>query len=161
MMKDIGRVPTAPGSREPSPAVSALSGFDPSREYRLACEACEGEGTIERSDIPLHHLHSETPEYGRSTCGECDGDGWRWTDRPCTLNDCPPGLFVTMDGHLGFKSEYATTLPATNSQPLRIQRDAYCLESGEYFWGGAKSVEERGCVLVRPVDPDDLREAPL
>lgn len=26
-----GRVPTAPGSREPSPAVSAASGFDPSR----------------------------------------------------------------------------------------------------------------------------------
>ena len=34
MGKDVGRVPTAPGSREPSPSVSAASGFDPSREER-------------------------------------------------------------------------------------------------------------------------------
>jgi len=31
MMVEDGRVPEAPGSREPSPTVSALSGFDPSR----------------------------------------------------------------------------------------------------------------------------------
>lgn len=156
-----GRVPLAPGSREPSPAVLAASGFDPSREYKIPCEACEGEGVSERRDMPLHHLRSEAPEYGRSACGECDGEGWRWTDKPCTLNDCPEGLFVTMDGHLGFKSEYATERPATNSQPRRLQVDAYCLESGEYFWGGAKSTEERGQILVRPIDPDDLREASL
>jgi hypothetical protein len=31
-IKDLGRVPEAPGSREPSPAVSALTGFDPLRD---------------------------------------------------------------------------------------------------------------------------------
>lgn len=31
MTQDDGRVPAAPGSREPSPSVSAASGFDPSR----------------------------------------------------------------------------------------------------------------------------------
>jgi hypothetical protein len=130
--------------------------FDPTREYRIECEACEGEGAIERGDMLLHHLHSESPEYGRTNCGECDGDGWRWTDKPCTLNACPPGLFVTMDGYLGFKSEYVTTL----ENPRRYQRDAYVVESGEYFWGGAKTSEERGQVLVRPIASDDLREAP-
>lgn len=32
MTKDVGRVASPPGSREPSPSVSAASGFDPSRD---------------------------------------------------------------------------------------------------------------------------------
>jgi len=36
MDKDTGRVAAQPGSREPSPAVSAASGFDPSRGVRPA-----------------------------------------------------------------------------------------------------------------------------
>ncbi|WP_257556480.1 hypothetical protein [Sphingobium sp. CFD-2] len=58
-----------------------------------------------------------------------------------TLNECPPGLFRTEDGTYGFKSEYSTTTV-----------DAYCLESGEYFWGGATNAEERGALKVEPVD---------
>jgi hypothetical protein len=34
-MEEVVRVPLAPGSREPSPAVSAASGFDPSRVEKL------------------------------------------------------------------------------------------------------------------------------
>ena len=32
MNEDVGRVASPPGSREPSPSVSAASGFDPSRD---------------------------------------------------------------------------------------------------------------------------------
>ena len=72
---------------------------------------------------------------------------------PVTLNDCPPGLFWFED-MLGFKSEYTTTL----ENPRRYQCDAYVVESGEYFHGGAKSTEERGKLLVRPVSADPPKE---
>lgn len=67
--------------------------------------------------------------------------------KPVTLNDCPPGLFV-FGGTLCFKSEYATTL----ENPPYYQCDAYCVESGEYFWGGAKGTEARGKLMVQPLD---------
>lgn len=63
-----------------------------------------------------------------------------------TLNECPPGLFRTEDGTIGFKSEYTTT---TGAGP---QCDAYCVESGEYFHGGTGSVEARGALLVEPIN---------
>lgn len=63
-----------------------------------------------------------------------------------TLNECPPGLFRTEDGAYGFKSEYSTEVKEG------VQCDAYCLESGEYFHGGVKTVEERGALKVKPVD---------
>ncbi len=62
----------------------------------------------------------------------------------CTLAECPPGLFL-FNGYLGFKSEYHTKA----GQP-----DAYCVESGEYFWGGAKGIEARAALLVTPVDAE-------
>lgn len=66
---------------------------------------------------------------------------------PVTLNDCPPGLFLFGGRHLGFKTEYVTTL----EDPRRYQVDAYVVESGEYFHGGAKGCEERGKLLVQPI----------
>jgi hypothetical protein len=63
----------------------------------------------------------------------------------CTLADCPPGLF-TFNGTLCFKSEYTTTL----ENPHRYQCDAYVVESGEYFHGGAKSTAERAALIVTP-----------
>lgn len=41
---------------------------------------------------------------------------------------------------LGFKSEYRT-----DGEP-----DAYCVESGEYFWGGVRSFADRRNLQVRP-----------
>ena len=70
-----------------------------------------------------------------------------------SLNECPPGLFE-FNGHYGFKSEYTTML----EDPRRYQCDAYCLESGEYFWGGASGTEVRGKLLVRPIEAADLIE---
>lgn len=59
-----------------------------------------------------------------------------------TLNECPAGIFRTEDGNYGFKSEYAT----------KGKCDAYCLDTGEYFTGGATDAEERGLQMVEPVD---------
>lgn len=57
--------------------------------------------------------------------------GW-----PCSLAQCPPGFFV-FNERLCLKSEYGIA-------------DAYC-ESGEIFWGGAKTDEERLALQVQPV----------
>ena len=64
-----------------------------------------------------------------------------------TLNECPPGLFQTESGTYGFKSEYSTETKEG------VKCDAYCLESGEYFAGGVKTIAQRGAILVRPIDP--------
>lgn len=62
-----------------------------------------------------------------------------------TLGECEPGLFWFGET-LGFKSEYKTK----NSSGI-YQSDAYCVESGEYFWGGAKGAVAREALLVRPI----------
>lgn len=49
MTEDAVRVPLAPGSREPSPTVSALTGFDPSR-YRIPWP--DQDETLEVISIP-------------------------------------------------------------------------------------------------------------
>lgn len=60
----------------------------------------------------------------------------------CTLADCPPGLFRFGDG-IGFKSEYGDN--AGNSE-------AFCVESGEYFWGGTSSKADRERLMVAPFE---------
>lgn len=61
---------------------------------------------------------------------------------PCAFVDCRPGLF-RYAGMLCFKSEYSTS-PG--------QQDAYCVDTGEYFWGGTRDVEERRALIVAPVE---------
>lgn len=91
-----------------------------------------------------------------------DPAGWPDPARPgrdamadaVRLDECPPGLFM-FDGTLCFRSEYTTTL----DNPRRYQPDAYVVETGEYFWGGAKTTEERSALMVVPVSgltPADL-----
>ena len=58
-------------------------------------------------------------------------DGW-----PISLKDCPPGLFV-FNGTLGVKDEY-------RNPPI-------CADTGEAFWGGAKTAAERDMLTVQPV----------
>jgi hypothetical protein len=53
------------------------------------------------------------------------------------LKDCPIGLFIKNDT-LCVKTEYGNN-------------DAYIVWSGERFWGGAKTIEEIGEVLVLPI----------
>ena len=60
----------------------------------------------------------------------------------CRLDQCPPGLFI-FGGCLGFKSEYRSEAGGI---------EAYVVVSGEFFWGGAKSHDERNLLMVTPVE---------
>uniref|UniRef100_A0AB74UMS6 Uncharacterized protein n=1 Tax=Caulobacter phage BL57 TaxID=3348355 RepID=A0AB74UMS6_9VIRU len=83
------------------------------------------------------------------------------------LKQCPPGPFL-YKGILGFKTEYGahSTRPAEAGALGDIHlgapherrewyvtnhADAYCMSSGEVFWGGAKSHAERDELLVQPI----------
>ena len=70
------------------------------------------------------------------------GEGWM------PMRDAEPGVHETRDGWLLFKSEYSTMNKADGA----YQVDAYMLTSGEYWWGGHKTVRDRDAKLVRPVD---------
>lgn len=86
------------------------------------------------------------------------------TDRErVTLRECPPGPFL-FEGRLGFKTEYGAmeTVGPVNVPGDQVRWtvgngiDVYVMASGEVFWGGAKSKEERDKLLVTPIDADDL-----
>ena len=66
----------------------------------------------------------------------------RRVGRLTTLDKCPPGMFE-FNGSFGFKTEY--------SDP-HLGPEAYCVESGEVFWGGATNNLQRGSLLVQPVE---------
>ena len=75
-------------------------------------------------------------------------EGWKLVPDgdPVELDDCPEGLF-DFDGHLGLMTEYATV----SEKDGRRQRDAYVVASGEYFWGDAKTAQERAKLIVQPL----------
>lgn len=62
------------------------------------------------------------------------------------LSDCPPGLFI-FEGTLCFKSEYHST----NEHTGFSKTDAYVVDGGEYFWGGASHEKNREDLMVTPV----------
>ena len=70
--------------------------------------------------------------------------------RAIKLIDAPIGLFE-VDGILVLKTEYST-----RHENGTITPDCYIIESGEYFWGGVDSVEERNNLEVAPVDMPTL-----
>jgi len=61
------------------------------------------------------------------------------TDFACELWECPPGLFLSGDDCLGFKTEYG-------------EMEVFVVESGEVFWGGGKTEEERRHLMVIPCE---------
>lgn len=63
------------------------------------------------------------------------------TDRLVPLRHCPIGLFIK-DNTLGVKTEYGN--------------EAYIVSSGEVFWGGAKTKQQIGDVLVLPIQDRTL-----
>lgn len=69
------------------------------------------------------------------------------SDEIVTLRECPPGPFL-FDGTLGFKTEYAEEIPAGSRQ---WWPGAYCMDSGEFFWGGVTTHKERAELMVRSV----------
>ena len=70
--------------------------------------------------------------------------------RAIKLIDAPTGL-LEVDGILVLKTEYST-----RHEDGTITPDCYIIESGEYFWGGVDSVEERNNLEVAPVDMPTL-----
>lgn len=65
------------------------------------------------------------------------------------FKDCPVGFFI-YKGTFCFKTGYAETVNGV------LSHDAYICESGEFFWGGAKKVEEKENLLVKPIDIKDV-----
>jgi hypothetical protein len=63
--------------------------------------------------------------------------GW-----PCAVSELASGFFV-YNGALCLKTAYG--------------EDAYC-ESGEAFWGGVNSKEQREKLLIQPVKPKWVEE---
>jgi hypothetical protein len=69
--------------------------------------------------------------------------------KPVALMECPPGPFAQKSGgvwYVGFRSEYRSKVREGFYQP-----DAYTIESGEYWWGGCKTHEDRCKQLVYPL----------
>lgn len=66
--------------------------------------------------------------------------------QPCTLGDCPEGLFE-FQGVVALKSEYATFHWPSNT----LQSDAYLEASGKYFLGGTEIPKERERLIVTPL----------
>lgn len=71
-------------------------------------------------------------------------------DPTVSLRDAEPGLYW-FEGTLIFKSEYKTERKRNGVGTGFWQPDAYVVESGEYFWGGAKTSEERSQLMLTPV----------
>ena len=59
-------------------------------------------------------------------------------EEPCTLEDCPIGLFISKNGELCLKTEYGI--------------ESYIVSSGERFWGGAKTENQLCKVIVIPCE---------
>lgn len=61
------------------------------------------------------------------------------SDWPCTLADCPPGLFT-----------YAESLCVKTTYTENYHVEAYLAESGEAFWGGEADHAIREKLIVQP-----------
>lgn len=74
--------------------------------------------------------------------------------RRVRFKNCPVGLFWCGDT-LAVMTEYVTTIEANATRERRYNRDAYIVESGEYFAGGTISYEARDELMVTPVRYED------
>lgn len=63
------------------------------------------------------------------------------------LDKIPAGSLFFHNGTFALMSEYSYY---KEGMPM-VQRDAYIVGSGEYFWGGAKTTEERANLRVHLV----------
>src|SRR6478752_1713877 len=83
-----------------------------------------------------------------------------------SLRDCPPGPFL-FEGRLGFKTEYMAmeadgpvNIPGDQVRwKMGRSPDVYVMASGECFWGGAKTREERDALMVTPVEVEPVKAA--
>jgi len=117
--------------------------IDPNHAVRF-CRQEDAEAMLKRDGLHAgakaveHRWLHPSPEMGEIALGE-----------PCTLESCPPGLFLAAAyGTLGMKSEYHTDKGAV---------EAYIVESGEFFWGdNPQTVERQRAQIVRPIAHDAI-----
>ncbi len=94
---------------------------------------------------------SAAPVLSRPFCMVAYGD-------EVSLAECPPGPFM-FEGSLGFRTEYGAmrTVGPVDVPGDQIRwtvsrwPDAYCLDTGEAFWGGAATQEARASLIVQPM----------
>lgn len=77
-----------------------------------------------------------------------------------TLADCPPGPFL-FEGKLGFKTEYRAMVLDMGRLVTSRWPDAYCMATGEAFWGGTTRHRDRAALLVMPVTLDEDAARPM
>lgn len=76
--------------------------------------------------------------------------GW-----PCSLRECPPGLFVHND-IIGFKSVHPGMRGLDKSPPFQRYQleegniDVYLTEGGSHFWGGTDDQVDLQKLEVQP-----------
>lgn len=70
------------------------------------------------------------------------------TVQQVTLEELEPGMLFRYGDTLGFKSEYHADGGAI---------EAYCLGSGEMFWGGTTTPQEQAALMVAPIDGEQLQ----
>jgi hypothetical protein len=95
---------------------------------------------VEREPVSVPCVYCGSTEmmgrnYEKNVCGPC-------YNMAVPFHECPPGLF-SFKGGLGFKTEYGAD-------------EAYVVASGERFWGGASTKEERLNLKVIPISMEDL-----
>lgn len=159
--KDIREIVTALATREGAPADTT------------DCKRCAGNGEIVTDwNEYLSPPKGAAADHATTDCPDCDGIGkveapaeageigaeYDAAAHCVTLAECPPGLFL-WNGTLGFKSEYGAMEPvgiSPHHQQWKVgnRADAYCADSGEYFWGGTSNHDDRAKLLVYPVSAD-------
>ena len=69
------------------------------------------------------------------------------------LIDAPIGLFLH-NGQLVLKTEYST-VHSENGRTV-VSPDCYIVSSGEHFWGGTKTADERNNLEVTPIESSSV-----
>ena len=120
--------------------------FDEQKKNWVAAEMAWGDGGTRLCLAPTAPVEASGSEE--------IGDEYEAAAHCVTLAECPPGLFF-WNGTLGFKSDYGAMEPVgSNFKTWKMgsRADAYCADSGEYFWGGTSNHDDRAKVLVMPID---------
>jgi hypothetical protein len=73
-----------------------------------------------------------------------------------SLAMCPPGPFLFQGQSIGIKTEYTMLLGVRNlndeiSWHSSGWPEAFCMDSGEVFWGGTSKHEDRAALMVVPI----------
>nr|WP_312294659.1 hypothetical protein [Brevundimonas diminuta] len=138
---------TACGGNSPAGGPDDCAHCGAKNHMVMACPKCGGRFS------PDEGGHREAPAEAGEIGAEYDAAA-----HCVTLAECPPGLFL-WNGTLGFKSEYGAMEPvgiSPHHQQWKVGNrvDAYCADSGEYFWGGTSNHDDRAKLLVYPIDAD-------